>query len=129
MMSTILLMLHNAFQATNAAGARPDEDKPESKPSARPGARKMAKEIAIVNRFGLHLRHAARFAQVANRFCGDVRVAEGGTEVNRKSILDLITLGAAQGSRLRIRIEGPDGSQAMREIERLIQSWSDEDHI
>ena len=56
-------------------------------------------------------------------------VAKGGTEVNGKSILDLITLGAAQGSRLRIRIEGPDGSQAMREIERLIQSWSDEDHI
>ena len=129
MMSTILLMLHNAFQATNAAGARPDEDKPESKPSARPGARKMEKEIAIVNRFGLHLRHAARFAQVANRFCSDVRVAKGGTEVNGKSILDLITLGAAQGSRLRIRIEGPDGSQAMREIERLIQSWSDEDQI
>ena len=82
-----------------------------------------------MNRFGLHLRHAARFAQVANRFCGNVRVAKGGTEVNGKSILDLISLGAAQGSRLRIRIEGPDGSQAMREIERLIQSWSDEDQI
>ena len=61
MMSLILLVLHNAIQAANAAGARPDEGKPESKPSARPGARKMAKEIAIVNRFGLHLRYAARF--------------------------------------------------------------------
>jgi phosphocarrier protein HPr len=129
MMSMILLMLHNAVQATNAAGARPDEDKPESRPSARPGAGKTVKEIAIVNRFGLHLRHAARFAQVANRFCGDVRVAKGGPEVNGKSILELITLGAAQGSRLRIRIAGPDGSQAMQEIERLIQSWSDEDQI
>jgi phosphotransferase system HPr (HPr) family protein len=129
MMSIILLMLHNAAQATNAAGARPDEDKPESNRSARLGARKVEKEIAIANRFGLHLRHAARFAQVANRFYGDVRVAKGGTEVNGKSILDLITLGAAPGSRLRIRIEGPDGSQAMREIERLIQSWSDEDQI
>ena len=79
MMSIIFLMLHNAAQATNAAGARPDEDKPESKP-ARPGARKVEKEIAIANRFGLHLRHAARFAQVANRFYGDVRVAKGGTE-------------------------------------------------
>ena len=129
MVSLILLMLNNTVQATSAAVERPDEDKPESKPSASPGARKIAKEIAIVNRFGLHLRHAARFAQVANRSCGDVRVAKGGTDVNGKSILDLITLGAAQGSRLRIRIEGPDGSQAMREIERLIQSWSDEDQI
>ena len=125
----ILLMLYNALQATNAAGARSDDDKPESKPSARPGANKMAKEIAIVNRFGLHLRHAARFAQVANRFCGDVRVAKAGTEVNGKSILDLITLGATQGSRLRIRIEGADAAEAMQEIERLIQSWFDEDQI
>jgi phosphotransferase system HPr-like phosphotransfer protein len=29
----------------------------------------------------------------------------------------------------RIRIEGADAAEAMREIERLIQSWFDEDQI
>jgi phosphocarrier protein HPr len=128
MISMILLVLH-AVQVTNEARARPEEDKPETKRPATPSARNVVKEIAIVNRFGLHLRHAARFAQVANRFRGDVWVAKDGTEVNGKSILGLITLGAAQGSRLRIRTEGPDAPQAMREIERLIQSWFDEDQI
>jgi phosphocarrier protein HPr len=56
-------------------------------------------------------------------------VAKDGTEINGKSILGLITLDAAQGSSLRIRIEGPDAPEAMREIQRLTQSWCDEDRI
>ena len=128
MISMILLVLH-AAQATSEARARPEEEKPQSERPARPGAEKVEKEIAIVNRFGLHLRHAARFAQVANRFRGDIWVAKDGTEINGKSILGLITLGAAQGSSLRIRIEGPGAPEAMREIQRLTQSWCDEDRI
>jgi hypothetical protein len=31
--------------------------------------------------------------------------------------------------KLRIRIEGPDAYAAMREIERLIQSWFDEEQL
>ena len=96
---------------------------------AGPSADKVEKEIPIVNCFGLHLRHAGRFAQMANRFRADIWVAKDGTEVNGKSILGLITLGATQGSRLRIGIEGADAAEAMQEIERLIQSWFDEDQI
>ena len=128
MMSMILLVLH-AAQATSEARAWPEKEKPQSERPARPGAEKVEKEIAIVNRFGLHLRHAARFARVANRFRGDIWVAKDGTEINGKSILGLITLGAAQGSSLRIRIEGPGAPEAMREIQRLTQSWCDEDRI
>ena len=128
MISMILLMLH-AAQALNEPRAQPEEEKSESMRPARPGAEKVEKEIAIVNCLGLHLRHAGRFAQLTTQFCSDVRVAKDGTEVNGKSILGLLTLGATQGSRLRVRIEGADAAEAMREIERLIQSWLDEDQI
>jgi phosphocarrier protein HPr len=128
MISMILLMLH-AARALNEPRAQQEEDKSESMRPARPGAKKVEKEIAIVNCLGLHLRHAGRFAQMANRFRGDVWVAKDSTEVNGKSILGLITLGATQSSRLRIRIEGADAVEAMQEIERLIQSWFDEDQI
>jgi phosphocarrier protein HPr len=128
MISMILLWLH-AAQAMNAAWARPEEDKPESKPAGRPGANKVEKEIAIVKRFGLYARPAARFAQVPSPFRGDVSVAKDGTEVNGKSILGLIIRGSSQGSRLRIRIEGADAPEAIREIERLIQLWFDEHQL
>jgi phosphocarrier protein len=103
---------------------QPEEDKPESMRPARPGVKRVEKEIAIVNCFGLHLRHAARFAQTANRFCGEVWVAKDGTEVNGKSILGLITLGAIQGSRLRIRIEGADAAEAMRSYGHVMEEHS-----
>ena len=91
------------------------------------GVTKAEKEIAIVNRRGLHARPAARFVQAANRFRADVWLEKGSTQVNGKSILGLMMLGANKGSKLRIRVEGQDAYEAMREIERLIQSWLDED--
>jgi phosphocarrier protein len=112
---------------SDEARARPQEYKPGSNHSARPCAKKAEKEIAIVNRLGLHARPAALFAQLANRFRADVWMEKDGTEVNGKSILGLMMLGASQGSKLRIRVEGPDAYEAMRKIERLIQSWLDED--
>jgi hypothetical protein len=59
MISMILLELH-AVQALNEPRVQPEEAKPESMRPARPGVKKVEKEIAIVNCFGLHLRHAAR---------------------------------------------------------------------
>jgi phosphocarrier protein HPr len=126
MMSMILEWVHSA-QAADEARAWPQEYKPGANYSPRPGATKAEKEIVIANRLGLHARPAALFAQVANRFRADVWLEKDGTEVNGKSILGLMTLGASQGSKLRIRVEGQDAYEAMRKIERLIQSWLDED--
>jgi len=128
MMWMILQWMHAALTADEAR-AWPQKQKLGSNHSPRPGATKAEKEIAIVNRLGLHARPAALFAQVANRFRVDVWVEKDSTQVNGKSILGLMMLGASQGSKLRIRIEGPDAYEAIREIERLIQSWFDEDQL
>jgi phosphocarrier protein HPr len=99
------------------------------KAELRPDAKKVDKEIAMANRLGLHAWPTALSARSANRFCADVWVEKDSTEVNGKSILGLMMLGTNQGSKLRIRIEGPDAYEAMREIERLIQSWFDEEQL
>ena len=122
----ILQWMHAALTADEAR-AWPQKQKLGSNHSPRPGATKAEKEIAIVNRLGLHARPAALFAQVANRFRADVWVEKDSTQVNGKSILGLMMLGASQGSKLRIRVEGQDAYEAMRKIERLIQAWLDED--
>jgi phosphocarrier protein HPr len=121
------LTVDDAALTADEARAWPQKQKLESNHSPRPGAKKAEKEIAIVNRLGLHARPAALFAQVTNRFRADVWVEKDSTHVNGRSILGLMMLGASQGSKLRIRIEGPDAYEALREIERLIQSWLDED--
>lgn len=80
-----------------------------------------------MNRFGLHMRPAAIFARNARRFQSDIRVVKNGNEVDGKSVMSLISLAAAQGTRLGLRIEGRDAKAAMRELEQLAQSEFDED--
>jgi phosphocarrier protein len=90
-------------------------------------ARKLQKEITIVNRLGLHARPAAMFVRIATRYKADVWVSKEGEEVNGKSIMGLMMLAAGQGSKLQIRVEGPDADKALQDIEQLIASKFNED--
>ena len=95
--------------------------------SAPTSGDKVEKEITIVNRLGLHARPAAMFVRVASRHRCEIWVAKEGEEINGKSIMGLMMLAAGQGSKLRIRAEGPDAAQAIQEIEELIQSRFNEE--
>ena len=88
---------------------------------------KIEKEIAIVNRLGLHARPAAMFVRIASRHRSEIWVSKEGEKVNGKSIMGLMMLAAGQGSKLRIRCEGPDAVKAMEELEELINARFNED--
>ncbi len=88
---------------------------------------KIEKEVPIVNRLGLHARPAAMFVRIASRFRSEIWVAKEGEEVNGKSIMGLMMLAAGQGSKLRIRCEGPDADKAIAELEELINAKFNED--
>lgn len=77
------------------------------------------KKIAVRGKFGLHLRAAGRFAEVANSFSSEVQVLMGGRKVDGKSILDMLSLGATAGSELTIRTEGADASAALDALAAL----------
>jgi phosphocarrier protein len=91
------------------------------KGSRAAGAQKIEKELTIVNRLGLHARPAAMFVRIASRHRAEIWVAKEGEEVNGKSIMGLMMLAAGQGSKLRIRCDGPDADKAMEELEELIK--------
>jgi phosphocarrier protein HPr len=88
---------------------------------------KLEKELTIVNRLGLHARPAAMFVRIASRHRSEIWVAKEGEEVNGKSIMGLMMLAAGQGSKLRIRCDGPDAEKAMQELEELIKVGFNED--
>ena len=77
--------------------------------------------IQISNPLGLHARAAARFVHVANRFRSRITVIKDGSTVDGKSILGLLTLAAAKGTRLRLAADGEDEEQALAELARLVQ--------
>ena len=95
-----------------------------SRPAA---AQKLEKEVTVVNRLGLHARPAAMFVRIASRHRAEIWVAKEGEEVNGKSIMGLMMLAAGQGSKLRIRCDGPDADKAIEELEELIKAGFNED--
>ena len=90
-------------------------------------AQKLEKELTIVNRLGLHARPAAMFVRIASRHRAEIWVSKEEEEINGKSIMGLMMLAAGQGSKLRIRCEGPDAEKAMEELEELINAGFNED--
>jgi phosphocarrier protein HPr len=88
---------------------------------------KVEKEISVINRLGLHARPAAMFVRIASRHRSEIWVSKEGEEVNGKSIMGLMMLAAGQGSKLRIRCEGPDAEEAMEDLEALINAKFNED--
>ena len=77
-------------------------------------------EITISNRLGLHARPASRFASLASEFESDVWLIKDNDAVNGKSILEVLTLACPRGSRLRIRVKGPDAATALSALRTLI---------
>jgi len=67
----------------------------------------------------LHLRIAAQFVQLASRFESRVLLAKGTHHVDGKSILGVLMLGAAQGTRLRIIATGRDAEPAIAALSTL----------
>ena len=87
----------------------------------------LTKEFQIANKLGIHARPAAMFVRLTNKFVCNIFVEKDGEKVNGKSIMGLMMLAAGPGSKLKVHAEGHDASQALAEIEALINRKFDED--
>ena len=97
------------------------------KTGAGASAQKAEKEITIVNRLGLHARPAALFVKVASRFRAEVWVKKESEEVNGKSIMGLMMLGAAKGDSIVIHVSGFDAEGALEKLATLVEERFGED--
>ncbi len=87
----------------------------------------MTKDFRVSNKLGIHARPAAMFVKTANRFSCEIFVEKDGEKVNGKSIMGLMMLAAGPGSKVTVHAHGHDASQAMAELETLINRKFDEE--
>ena len=86
--------------------------------------------VTITNSLGLHARAAARFVHTASAYSAKIRVARGEREMDGKSIMGLLLLGAAQGTVITITASGSDEQAAVAALCALVErgfeeaSWS-----
>ena len=83
---------------------------------------RLERTFLIVNTLGLHARAAAQLVQTANRFGAEVQVSKDDAEVNGKSIMGVLTLAAAKGTRIVVVCDGEDAPAAMAALASIIEN-------
>jgi len=83
--------------------------------------------VTILNRLGLHARPAMSFVDTANAFTADIKVSKGAQQVDGKSIMQMMMLGATQGTELEVVAQGPDAGEALTALQKLVASRFDEE--
>jgi phosphocarrier protein HPr len=78
--------------------------------------------LVVENKVGLHARPAALFVQTAKKFKSDILVRKDEREVNAKSILSILTLGANQGAVITIKANGEDEEAALKALQGLVEN-------
>ena len=80
----------------------------------------LSKNITINNKLGLHARAAMKLVTVAGKFQSKILIHFKNREINAKSIMNLMVIGATKGSKLNVTTEGLDEDKAMRAVTDLI---------
>jgi len=83
---------------------------------------KVVKKIEIINRLGLHARASALLVQTVNKYDAQVKISKDGQTADGRSIMDVLTLAATQGSKIQIEANGEDAERVVKAIERLIEA-------
>ena len=85
------------------------------------------KDVTIKNRAGIHARPAALIVQTANGFDSEIFMEKNGNKINAKSIMGIITLGAAYNTTLSVIADGDDEDDAVAAIVHLFETRFEEE--
>ena len=80
----------------------------------------ITREVKIPNSLGMHARPAMQLVDLATRFEAAMKISKGKQLVDAKSIMQVMTLAATQGTKLTLSALGPDATQAVAAVAKLI---------
>ncbi|MFQ5748159.1 MAG: HPr family phosphocarrier protein [Planctomycetota bacterium] len=81
----------------------------------------IVREVVVSHSQGIHARPSHAIVATASRFRSRVALTVGDRRADAKSILSVMTLGAIQGSRLKIETQGPDAREAAEALVELVE--------
>ena len=81
-----------------------------------------SKTLTITNAQGFHMRPAGAFAAAMAKFNSNVTIKFNGSDVNGKSLMNIIAAGIKCGSTIEIVCEGDDENAALDSAVALVES-------
>lgn len=76
--------------------------------------------VEVKLKTGLQARQAALFVQEANRYRSDVFLQKDEKKVNAKSIMGIMSLAIAKGTKVTLTADGDDAEKAVTALATLI---------
>jgi phosphocarrier protein HPr len=80
------------------------------------------RELEVVNKLGLHARASAKLTHTAAQFASEVWLSRMDRRVNAKSIMGVMMLAAARGTKVVLETNGPDEVEALEALVQLFAS-------
>lgn len=80
------------------------------------------REATVPNAQGIHARPSQAIVKTAQKFDATVQLSVGERSAAAQSILSVMTLGAVQGSVVRIEAKGPQAEAAAEALAALIDA-------
>ena len=87
----------------------------------------LTRELVVQNRSGIHARVSTMIAQRCKDFASEIRLRNGKAVADCRSVLDLLSLGASNGTMLHLEVTGEDASEAADAVATLFETRFNED--
>ncbi|MTI48389.1 HPr family phosphocarrier protein [Sporosalibacterium faouarense] len=78
--------------------------------------------IRLKNKSGMHARPASLLVKEAGKFKSEIKIIKEEKEYNAKSIMGILSMGAAKGDSITFQAKGTDESEAIEAIKNLVNS-------
>ena len=82
---------------------------------------RIEKAYIVQDPAGLHARPATEMVKEANKYDSEIKIKFKDSVINAKSSLEVMSLGAGEGSKLILIIEGKDQEEAFDKIDKIMQ--------
>ena len=83
---------------------------------------KATRTVVVGNPNGLHLRPIEQLAKLAGQFDAQIEVINESVRADAKSVLNILTLGAEQGTTLVLEATGHDAESALCALAEFVES-------
>ncbi len=77
--------------------------------------------VVVPNKQGMHARPAELFVRRAQQFQAKIEIVRDGYRIEAKSIMNLLMLGATQGTELTLEAEGEDAQAAVDTLAEVVE--------
>ena len=81
--------------------------------------------VVVTNETGLHARPAASLVQFVKNYPGEVTIIKDDKQANAKSIFNVMSLGIAKGTEIKLIVEGDDEEKFADELVEFVENLAE----